>query len=100
MLGVTSVDRCRACARVHERWGTAVGLDVGDPLGFLPGEGRSDRAAVARLQTTMASAWALIAGGCRLDHDVRGAIGAAGFRIAQQRLRGDGVLVEVVATLG
>jgi len=62
--------------------------------------GRSDRAAVARLQTTMAPAWASIAGGCRLAHDVRGAIGAAGFRITEERSRGDGVLVEVVATLG
>lgn len=34
MLGVTSVNRCHACARVHERWGRAVGLPVGDPLGF------------------------------------------------------------------
>jgi AhpD family alkylhydroperoxidase len=36
MLGVTSVNRCRACARVHERWGQAVGLQVRDPLGFAP----------------------------------------------------------------
>ncbi len=34
MLGVTSVNRCRACARVHERWGRATGLPVGDPLEF------------------------------------------------------------------
>lgn len=38
MLGVTSVNRCRACARVHERWGRAVGLRVQDPLRFAPGE--------------------------------------------------------------
>lgn len=38
MLGVTSVNRCRACARFHERWGRAVGLPVDDPLGFTTGE--------------------------------------------------------------
>lgn len=38
MLGVTSVNRCRACARVHERWARATGLPVGDPLGFTPDE--------------------------------------------------------------
>jgi AhpD family alkylhydroperoxidase len=38
MLGVTSVNRCRACARVHERWGRAVGLQVRDPLRFTSGE--------------------------------------------------------------
>ncbi len=38
MLGVTSVNRCVACARVHERWGRAAGLDVGDPLGFTHDE--------------------------------------------------------------
>jgi len=43
MLGVTSVNRCRACARVHERWGRAIGLDVRDPLGFT-----SDEAAAYR----------------------------------------------------
>lgn len=43
MLGVTSVNRCHACARFHERWGRAVGLQVGDPLGFT----RSEAAAYA-----------------------------------------------------
>ncbi|MEP7379493.1 MAG: class I SAM-dependent methyltransferase [Chloroflexota bacterium] len=38
MLGVTSVNQCRACASVHERWGQAVGLPVHDPLGFAPDE--------------------------------------------------------------
>jgi AhpD family alkylhydroperoxidase len=38
MLGVTSVNRCAACTRVHERWATAVGLDARDPLGFSPPE--------------------------------------------------------------
>ena len=38
MLGVTSVNRCRACANVHERWGRAAGLPVHDPAGFSPGD--------------------------------------------------------------
>jgi len=38
MLGVTSVNRCRACARFHERWGRAVGLQVQDPLRFTSGD--------------------------------------------------------------
>jgi AhpD family alkylhydroperoxidase len=38
MLGVTSVNRCEACARVHERWGQAAGLEVHDPLGFEPAD--------------------------------------------------------------
>jgi AhpD family alkylhydroperoxidase len=38
MLGVTSVNRCPACARVHERWGRAAGLPVEDPLGFARDE--------------------------------------------------------------
>jgi ubiquinone/menaquinone biosynthesis C-methylase UbiE len=62
--------------------------------------GRSERASVARLQTLMAPSWAVMAGGCRLDHDVRGAITTAGFRVVEERSRGDGVLVEVVASPG
>lgn len=38
MLGVTSVNRCRACARVHERWGRAAGLPVEAPSRFAPAE--------------------------------------------------------------
>ncbi len=34
MLGVTSVNRCAACRRVHERWGAVVGLPARDPEGF------------------------------------------------------------------
>lgn len=38
MLGVTSVNRCRACASVHERWGRAAGLPVHDPASFGPAD--------------------------------------------------------------
>jgi AhpD family alkylhydroperoxidase len=38
MLGVTSVNRCRACARVHEQWGRAAGLPVHDPASFGPAD--------------------------------------------------------------
>ncbi len=34
MLGVTSVNRCAACRRIHERWGAVVGLPARDPEGF------------------------------------------------------------------
>ena len=43
MLGVTSVNRCHACARVHERWARTVGLPVGDPLGFTSYEASAYR---------------------------------------------------------
>jgi AhpD family alkylhydroperoxidase len=36
MLGVTSVNRCRACDRVHRAWARATGLTVGDPLKMGP----------------------------------------------------------------
>ncbi len=38
MLGVTSVNRCRACAHVHERWGRAAGLPDDGPLWFTDEE--------------------------------------------------------------
>ena len=36
MLGVTSVNRCRACDRVHRTWARATGLTIDDPLGLAP----------------------------------------------------------------
>jgi len=59
--------------------------------------GRSSRPVVARSQTWLGPAWARIAGGCRLDHDVRASIEAAGLVIIEERTRGDGLLTEVVA---
>jgi SAM-dependent methyltransferase len=59
--------------------------------------GRSRHPLMARSQTWLAPAWASIAGGCRLDHDVRTSIAAAGLRIMQERTRGDGLLTEIVA---
>jgi ubiquinone/menaquinone biosynthesis C-methylase UbiE len=72
-------------------------LRPGGALRFLE-HGRSDRMAIARAQTWLAPAWARVAGGCRLDHDVRASIEAAGLRIVEERSRGTGLLVEVVAT--
>ena len=59
--------------------------------------GRSSRPVVARSQTWLAPAWARIAGGCRLDHDVRASIEAAGLAIIEERTRGKGLLTEIVA---
>jgi AhpD family alkylhydroperoxidase len=58
---------------------------------------RSDHRAIARLQALLAPAWSRASGGCRLDHDVRSAIEAAGLRIIDERVRAGGLLVEVVA---
>lgn len=58
---------------------------------------RADHAGVARLQVRLAPAWSRAAGGCRLDHDVRAAIAAAGLRIVEERSRGRGVVLEIVA---
>lgn len=59
--------------------------------------GRSRRPVVARSQTMLAPAWARIAGGCRLDHDVQASIESAGMVVVEERSRGDGLLTEVVA---
>jgi SAM-dependent methyltransferase len=59
--------------------------------------GRSRRPMVARSQTWLAPVWAGIAGGCRLDHDVRASIESAGLVIDEERARGDGLLMEIVA---
>ena len=59
---------------------------------------RSDLPRVARLQTSLAPAWARMAGGCRLDHDVLTALGSGGFQVIERRSQGSGLLVEVVAT--
>lgn len=38
MLGVTSINRCRACDRVHQRWARAVGLRMDGPTPVAPDE--------------------------------------------------------------
>ena len=38
MLGVTSVNRCAACDRVHQRWARATGLRIDDPRDLAPDE--------------------------------------------------------------
>ena len=59
--------------------------------------GRSRREVVARSQSWLTPAWARVAGGCRLDHDVRASIEAAGLVIEDERARGDGLVTEIVA---
>ena len=58
---------------------------------------RSGHPTVGALQTRSAPAWARASGGCRLDHDVLGAVQAAGLDVLEARLHAGGVLVEVVA---
>jgi AhpD family alkylhydroperoxidase len=71
-------------------------LRPGGTMRFLE-HGRSRRTRVAWWQTRLAPTWSRATGGCRLDHDVRSAIESAGMRITQERIRGGGLLVEVVA---
>jgi AhpD family alkylhydroperoxidase len=71
-------------------------LRPGGAMRFLE-HSRSDRPGVARLQARLAPAWSRASGGCRLDHDVRATIEAAGLRIIEERAQAGGLLVEIVA---
>jgi len=59
---------------------------------------RSHHPRLARAQGRLAPAWARASGGCRLDHDVRESVRAAGFRVISERRRAGGLLVEQVVT--
>lgn len=59
---------------------------------------RSDHPRLAHAQGRLAPAWARASGGCRLDHDVRESVRAAGFRVVSERRRAGGLLVEQVVT--
>ncbi len=71
-------------------------LRPGGTLRFIE-HARSGHAGIARLQSQLAPAWARASGGCRLDHDVRPALEAAGMRIIDERIHAGGLLVEIVA---
>jgi SAM-dependent methyltransferase len=58
---------------------------------------RSRHGAVAAIQARSAPAWARASGGCRLDHDVVGAVKSAGLSVLEERHHAGGLLVEVVA---
>jgi SAM-dependent methyltransferase len=58
---------------------------------------RSGNPVIARLQARLAPAWSRASGGCRLDHDVSAALRSAGLTIIEQRSRGNGLLVEIIA---
>ena len=73
-------------------------LRPGGTVRFLE-HARSDHRRIARVQTRLAPGWSRASGGCRLDHDVRSAIAAAGLEIVTDRSRAGGVLVEVVAAV-
>ena len=74
-------------------------LRPGGTVRFLE-HARSNHRAIGWLQTRLAPAWCRVSGGCRLDHDVRSAIESAGLRIVEERSRGGGLLIEVVAVIG
>jgi SAM-dependent methyltransferase len=57
----------------------------------------ADHPVIASLQRRSAPAWARVSGGCRLDHDVRGAVRDAGLTVVSDRRRLGGILVEIVA---
>jgi len=58
---------------------------------------RARHRAIGVLQRRSAPAWARVTGGCRLDHDVHGAVRGAGLTVVGVRERADGILVEIVA---
>jgi AhpD family alkylhydroperoxidase len=58
---------------------------------------RSRQRIVAATQARSAPAWGRATGGCRLDHDVVGAVRKAGLAILEERHHIGGLLVEVVA---
>lgn len=58
---------------------------------------RSSVRGVGAVQACAAPAWARVSGGCRLDHDVLGAVRAAGLTVLEARSHAGGLLVEVVA---
>ncbi len=88
LCSVGDVDRTlRECRRVLRPGGTIRLLE----------HARADHPAVASVQRRAAPAWARASGGCRLDHDVTGAVRDAGFDVLHERRRAGGLLVEIVA---
>jgi SAM-dependent methyltransferase len=59
---------------------------------------RSRSPLIARLQGRLAPSWSRASGGCRLDHEVSAAVRQAGLRVIEERSRGNGLLVEIVAS--
>ncbi len=58
---------------------------------------RSSHRGLGALQSWAAPSWARVSGGCRLDHDVVGAVQAAGLTVVEAHRHAGGLLVEVVA---
>jgi SAM-dependent methyltransferase len=71
-------------------------LRPGGHVRFLE-HARAEHPALAGIQHRLAPAWSRASGGCRLDHDVVAAVSNAGLHIVEERRRGAGVLVEIVA---
>jgi AhpD family alkylhydroperoxidase len=58
---------------------------------------RSRHGSIGAMQVLSAPAWARVTGGCRLDHDVLGAVRSAGLAVIGERQRAGGIIVEIVA---
>ena len=58
---------------------------------------RSGHPMVGALQDRIAPAWARVSGGCRLDHDVLGAVRGAELTVIESRQHVGGALIEIVA---
>lgn len=71
-------------------------LRVGGTIRLLE-HARAHHRMIASLQRRSAPAWARASGGCRLDHDVTGAVRLAGLTVVAERHRAGGILVEIVA---
>lgn len=71
-------------------------LRVGGTIRLLE-HARGHHRMIASLQQRAAPAWARASGGCRLDHDVTGAVRLAGLTVVAERHRAGGILVEIVA---
>jgi AhpD family alkylhydroperoxidase len=58
---------------------------------------RAGQPLIAALQVRIAPAWARVSGGCRLDHDVLGAVRGAELTLVETRQHAGGTLIEIVA---
>ncbi len=58
---------------------------------------RAGQPLIAALQDRIAPVWARVSGGCRLDHDVLGAVRGAGLTLIETRQHAGGTLIEIVA---
>lgn len=58
---------------------------------------RASHPVIGALQDRIAPVWARVSGGCRLDHDVLGAVRSAELTVIEARQHAGGTLIEIVA---